>query len=102
MSENSEQILKQALALTPHERAELVEHLLAALQSLPTRTLMSCGLGKRKTGWTPMIAVNSRPFVRRKYSEDFKSQRSAKLIRTGSGSDRVTKDEDWAQTDLCR
>ena len=35
MSANSEQILKQALALTPHERAELVEQLLATFQSPP-------------------------------------------------------------------
>lgn len=35
MSTNSEQILKEALALTPQERAELVEQLLATFQSPP-------------------------------------------------------------------
>jgi putative addiction module component (TIGR02574 family) len=35
MSGNSEQILKQALALPPQERAELVEQLLATFQSPP-------------------------------------------------------------------
>lgn len=35
MSANSEQILKEALALPPQERAELVERLLATFQSPP-------------------------------------------------------------------
>ncbi len=35
MSANSEQILKEALALPPKERAELVERLLATFQSPP-------------------------------------------------------------------
>jgi len=35
MSTNSEQILKEALALPPQERAELVEQLLATFQSPP-------------------------------------------------------------------
>lgn len=35
MSANSEQILKDALALPPQERAELVEQLLATFQSPP-------------------------------------------------------------------
>lgn len=35
MSANSEQILKEALALPPQERAELVEQLLATFQSPP-------------------------------------------------------------------
>lgn len=35
MSANSEQILKQALALPPQDRAELVEQLLATFQSPP-------------------------------------------------------------------
>jgi putative addiction module component (TIGR02574 family) len=39
MSANSEQILKQALALPLQERAELVEHLLATFQSPPDSRL---------------------------------------------------------------
>jgi putative addiction module component (TIGR02574 family) len=35
MSANSEQVLKQALALAPKERAELVERLLGTFQSAP-------------------------------------------------------------------
>lgn len=35
MSANSEQILKEALALPPQERAELVERLLATFQAPP-------------------------------------------------------------------
>lgn len=35
MSASNEQILKEALALPPHERAELVEQLLATFQSPP-------------------------------------------------------------------
>lgn len=35
MSANSEQVLKEALALAPQERAELVERLLATFQSAP-------------------------------------------------------------------
>ena len=39
MSTNSEQILKEALALGPQERAELVEQLLATFQSPPDTDL---------------------------------------------------------------
>ena len=39
MSTNSEQILKEALALAPQERAELVEQLLATFQSPPDADL---------------------------------------------------------------
>jgi putative addiction module component (TIGR02574 family) len=35
MSANSEQVLREALALAPQERAELVEQLLATFQSPP-------------------------------------------------------------------
>jgi len=35
MSASSEQLLEEALALPPHERAELVERLLATFQSPP-------------------------------------------------------------------
>lgn len=37
MSASSEQILKQALALPPQQRAELVEQLLATFQTPPDR-----------------------------------------------------------------
>lgn len=39
MSANSEQVLKDALALPTQERAELVEQLLATFQSPPDRSL---------------------------------------------------------------
>jgi len=61
MAANSEQILKQAL----------VEQLLATFQSPPIRILTSCGLAKGKTGWTRMIAVNSRQLQRKKFLREF-------------------------------
>jgi len=73
MSANSEQILKEALALPLQERAELVEQLLATFQSPPDPQIDELWGVKLRTVWTRTIEVNSRQFLQRRFSKESNS-----------------------------
>lgn len=92
MSANSEQILKEALALPPQERAELVERLLATFQAPPDPSLMSFGRGSPRIAWPHTTGESSRPFRRRRCSRELDSGvRNENRVSEG-GSSRIGGD----------